>query len=34
MNAADDVVVASWSRHCEVGHRYEDLRADGQTVTC
>ncbi|GGT30383.1 MULTISPECIES: hypothetical protein [Streptomyces] len=32
MSAADEVVVATWSEHSEIGHHYEDLLADGQVI--
>ncbi|MEU3188683.1 hypothetical protein ABZ707_31470 [Streptomyces sp. NPDC006923] len=32
MSAADEVVVATWSEHSEIGHHYEDLLADGSVI--
>ncbi|MFF2927203.1 hypothetical protein ACFVTP_33165 [Streptomyces celluloflavus] len=32
MSAADEVVVATWSEHSEISHRYEDLLADGRVI--
>ncbi len=29
MGAADEVVVATWSEHSDIGYHYEDLFADG-----
>ncbi len=32
VSAADEVVVATWSEHSEIGHHYEDLLADGRVI--
>ncbi|MCE0447074.1 hypothetical protein LT493_29635 [Streptomyces tricolor] len=33
MSAADDMVVATWSQHSDIGHHYEDLLADGRVIS-